>query len=312
MAIHAAANWLIRALRSTLSAPFPMTLTATLDLAEASARALAAAIDNDAVLGGHAFDLNELAPGRWRIAVYFPATPDAAESAALERLGAAHKAAFQIDALPETDWVAKSLEGLKPVKAGRFNVHGAHDRGRVSANEIGIEIEAGLAFGTGHHGTTSGCLIAIDDLAKARPIEDALDVGTGSGVLAIGLAKRARTRVVASDIDPVAVAVARDNVRLNGVTARVRTVVATGLGHRLIGTGAPYDLIVANILALPLVQLAPAIARHLAPGGHVILSGLLDEQKRRVAAAYRAVGLTMARTISRDGWSTLVVEKKRR
>jgi ribosomal protein L11 methyltransferase len=289
-----------------------MTLTATIDLPETSARALAADLDADAALWSNAFDLSELAGGRWRIAVYFEANPEKEERAALDRLAAAYGLKFRLETLPSTDWVAKSLEGLKPVAAGRFNVHGGHDRARVGVNEIGIEIEAGLAFGTGHHGTTAACLIAIDDLAKARRIDNALDVGTGSGVLAIALAKRAKTRVLASDIDPVAVKVAHDNVRLNGATARVRTIVATGLNHRLIATGAPYDLIVANILAGPLVALAPAIARHLAPGGVVILSGLLAEQKRRVAAMYRAVGLTLSRTLLRDGWATLVLEKKRR
>jgi ribosomal protein L11 methyltransferase len=288
-----------------------MTLTATIELAEAPARALAAALDGDAVLCAHAFDLSELAQDRWRIAVYFETKPAQEERAALERLAAEHDGAFTIAALPDADWVAKSLAGLKPVTAGRFNVHGSHDRGMTRVNEIGIEIEAGLAFGTGHHGTTAGCLIAIDDLAKSRPIVNALDVGTGSGVLAIALAKRTGAHVLASDIDPVAVAVARDNVRLNGVAAQVRTIVAAGLDHRLIAAAAPYDLIVANILAGPLVALAPAIARHLAPGGSVILSGLLDEQKRRVAAMYRAVGLTLSRAISREGWATLVLERRR-
>jgi ribosomal protein L11 methyltransferase len=288
-----------------------MTLTATIELAEAPARALAAALDGDAVLCAHAFDLSEVAQDRWRIAVYFETKPAQEERAALERLAAEHGGAFTIAALPDADWVAKSLAGLKPVTAGRFNVHGSHDRGMTRVNEIGIEIEAGLAFGTGHHGTTAGCLIAIDDLAKSRPIVNALDVGTGSGVLAIALAKRTGAHVVASDIDPVAVTVARDNVRLNGVAAQVRTIVAAGLDHRLIVAAAPYDLIVANILAGPLVALAPAIARHLAPGGSVILSGLLDEQKRRVAAMYRAVELTVSRAISREGWATLVLERRR-
>jgi ribosomal protein L11 methyltransferase len=289
-----------------------MTKTASIALPEASARALAAEIEEDAVLWANALDLLETAPGAWRIAVYFETGPDAEALAALKQLATGYGGAFALETLPETNWVAKSLEGLKPVRAGRFNVHGSHDRARVAANEIGIEIEAGLAFGTGHHGTTSGCLIAIDDLAKARPIPTALDVGTGSGVLAIALAKRTKTRVTASDIDPVAVKVAHDNVRLNGAARFVRTIVANGLGHRLIRAGAPYDLIVANILAGPLVQLAPAIARHLKPGGSVILSGLLNEQRRRVAAMYRTQGLTFARAIVIGEWTTLVLERKRR
>ena len=289
-----------------------MTQTASLTLPEASARALAAEIEEDAVLWANALDLQEMTPDRWRVAVYFEAEPDAEALAALKRLAKTHGGQFTIETLPETNWVAKSLEGLKPVRAGRFNVHGSHDRARVLPNEIGIEIEAGLAFGTGHHGTTTGCLIAIDDLAKSRPIRTALDVGTGSGVLAIALAKRAKTRVLASDIDPVAVKVARDNVPLNGTASHVRTIVATGLGHRLIAAGAPYDLIVANILAGPLVQLAPAIARHLKPGGSVILSGLLNDQRRRVAAMYRTQALVFSRAIVIGEWTTLVLERKRR
>ena len=289
-----------------------MTQVATIALPEAPARALAAAFDEDAVLWDNAFDLSEVAPGDWRVAVYFEAKPSAEERAALTRLASAHGGTFQIATLPDVNWVAKSLEGLAPVTAGRFNVHGAHDRARVAANAIGIEIEAGLAFGTGHHGTTAGCLTAIGDLAKARPFRNVLDVGTGSGVLAIGVARLMHARVLASDIDPVAVAVARANVRLNGAAHSVRTIVANGLNHRLIAERAPYDLIVANILAGPLVQLAPAIGRHLKPGGTVILSGLLNEQARRIAAMYRTQGLTFSRAIVIGEWTTLVLLRKRR
>jgi ribosomal protein L11 methyltransferase len=279
-----------------------MTVVATISLPEAPARALAAALDGDEVLWANAFDLSETGPGKWQIAVYFPAGPSAEERDALTQLGA-----FAFAPLPETDWVAKSLAGLAPVRAGPFLVHGSHDRAKVGANDIGIEIEAGLAFGTGHHGTTAGCLIAIDGVAKARPIRNALDVGTGSGVLAIALAKRAKAHVVASDIDPVATRVAHDNVRLNGVARLVRTVTAAGLNHAAIEASAPYDLIVANILAGPLVALAPAIRRHLAPGGTVILSGLLLEQERRVAAMYCSVDLRRERALRLGEWATLVL-----
>jgi ribosomal protein L11 methyltransferase len=283
-----------------------MTKIATLALPEAPARALAATLGEDALLWERAFDLSETAPGRWQVAVYFETGPDKDERAALARL--AGKRGFTVATLPQTDWVAKSLEGLAPVRAGRFLVHGSHDRARVGGNDIGIEIEAGLAFGTGHHGTTTGCLLAIDRIAKTRPIVNALDVGTGSGVLAIALAKRARAEVLASDIDPVAERVARANVRLNGVSHFVRTLVATGLNHRTIGAQAPYDLIVANILAGPLVHLAPAIAHNLAPRGNVILSGLLTEQQRRVAAMYRDVGLMFSRSLILGEWATLVLQ----
>jgi ribosomal protein L11 methyltransferase len=287
-----------------------MTTVATISgLVEASARALAAAIDEDALLGGRAYDLGEALPGRWQLTVYFEAGPDKAERAALARLAGADLPPFAFAALPETDWVAKSLAGLAPVRAGRFVIHGRHDRERVAANDIGIEIEAGLAFGTGHHGTTSGCLIAIDTVAKERRIANALDVGTGSGVLAIALAGRAHARVLATDIDPVAVAVARENVRLNGAARQVTTLVAAGLNHAAIRARAPYDLIVANILAGPLVALAPAIARAIAPGGTVILSGLLTEQQRRVAAMYRGQGFALSRAIVIGEWATLVLRR---
>jgi ribosomal protein L11 methyltransferase len=283
-----------------------MTRIATLALPDAPARALAVALGEDEVLWERAFDVSETAPGRWQVAVYFETGPDERERAALARL--AGKRTFALSVLPDTDWVAKSLEGLVPVRAGRFLVHGSHDRARVGVNDIGIEIEAGLAFGTGHHGTTTGCLLAIDRIAKKRPIVNALDVGTGSGVLAIALARRAYAEVLASDIDLVAEKVARENVRLNGVAHFVRTLVASGLNHRMIEARAPYDLIVANILAGPLVALAPAIARNLAPGGNVILSGLLTEQRRRVAGMYRDVGLMFSRTLTLGEWATLVLE----
>jgi ribosomal protein L11 methyltransferase len=238
------------------------------------------------------------------VLVYFPGKPDRAERAALARHGR-----FVIAELPETDWVAKSLEGLKPVSAGRFLVHGRHDRGKVKPNDIAIEIEAGQAFGTGHHGTTAGCLIAIGREAKTRPIRNALDIGTGSGVLAIALAKLAKARVLASDIDPVATRVAEENVRLNGVAATVRCITAVGLSGRAFRDRAPYDLIVANILAGPLAALAPAIRRAAAPGGTVILSGLLPAQRARIVAACRGTGLVLARSMIVDGWLTLVLRR---
>jgi ribosomal protein L11 methyltransferase len=285
-----------------------MTVIATLSgIDEIAARAIAAAIDGDELLWAHSFDLSETAPGVWHVTVYFENEPDAGERAALRRL--ADGGAFEFEALPETNWVAKSLDGLAPVRAGPFLVHGAHDRGAVKAHDIGIEIEAGMAFGTGHHGTTSGCLIAIDRTARRTTIRRALDLGTGSGVLAIAIAKRTKARVVASDIDPVAVAVARQNVRLNGVAGLVQTVVAAGLHHAAIAAAAPYDLVVANILAGPLVALAPAIKRATANGGTVILSGLTLDQERRVAAAYRSVGLTRVGAIHLGEWATLILKR---
>lgn len=189
------------------------------------------------------------------------------------------------ETLPEVDWVARSLEGLKPVRAGRFLVHGSHDRDRRRIGDLAIQIEAGLAFGTGHHGTTAGCLEMIDRVVRRESPANALDLGTGSAVLAIAIAKLAHIPVLATDIDPVAVAVAADNVRLNGVSAFVATATATGFGHPLFARRAPFDLIVANILARPLMRLAPSMRTHLAPRGSLILSGILERQRGAVIAA---------------------------
>ena len=211
--------------------------------------------------------------------------------------------------LPDVDWVSRSLEGLKPVRAARFFVHGSHDRDRVQIGDLAIEIEAGMAFGTGHHGTTVGCLQMIDSVARRERPRNALDLGTGSAVLAIGLAKLARIPILATDIDPVATKVAAENVRLNGVSAYVRTETATGFHHPALKLGAPFDLIVANILAKPLMQLAPQMSVHLTPGGSLILSGILDRQRDAVVAAYVAQRFRHVRTLHREGWVTLHLKR---
>jgi ribosomal protein L11 methyltransferase len=216
---------------------------------------------------------------------------------------------FAREILPDTDWVTKSLEGLSPVRAGRFLVHGGHDRGRVRANDLAIEIEAGLAFGTGHHGTTAGCLETIEKLVRNRHPRRVLDLGTGSAVLAIAVAKLARVPVLATDIDPIAVDVARENARLNGVGAYVRCVTATGFGHVEIAARAPYDLIIANILANPLMKLAPRMAAHLAPGGSLILSGILVRQRNAVVATYAGQRFRHVSTLTRGDWVTIHFER---
>ena len=288
-----------------------MTFVAVVGLPEAVAQTVAARIGEDDRLSAVSVDLHAATDDRWQVSVYFEENPDANER---DRLADALRSAgangqFAIDRLPETDWVAKSLQALAPVRAARFLVHGHHDRTRVMPNDLAIEIEAGLAFGTGHHGTTTGCLMAIDRVAKCHPIANALDIGTGSGVLAIAIAKRTKAGVMASDIDPVAVAVARENVRLNRVASRVRTIVADGLGSRPIRDRAPYDLIVANILAGPLVMMAPAIHRNVASGGTVILSGLLTTQARRIAAIYRGQCLRRTGSIVIGEWVTLIFRR---
>jgi ribosomal protein L11 methyltransferase len=211
--------------------------------------------------------------------------------------------------LPDIDWVAHSLEGLKPVRAARFFVHGRHDRGQRRPNDIPIEIEAGQAFGTGHHGTTAGCLEMIARVAEREKPQSALDLGTGSAVLAIGLAKLERIPVLATDIDPVAVRVAEENVRLNGMRSLVETRTATGFQHPVFAQEGPFDLIVANILARPLMRMAPDMARHLAPEGSLVLSGILDRQRRAVLAAYSDQRFRHIATLHREGWTTLHLKR---
>jgi ribosomal protein L11 methyltransferase len=207
--------------------------------------------------------------------------------------------------LPDIDWMASVLADLKPVRAGRFLVHGAHDRHQVRPHDLAIEIEAGQAFGTGHHETTAGCLEMAGRLIARRRPRRVLDLGTGSAVLAIGVAKLARIAVTATDIDPVAVRVAAANARLNGVHTLVRTRVATGLEGGEIRERAPFDLILANILAGPLMRMAPQMAAVLTPGGDLVLSGILARQRRAVLAAYRGQGIYHRATLWRGDWVTL-------
>lgn len=240
-------------------------------------------------------------------------THDPSELADLirDRLGAdGFGTTVEIETLPDIDWVAKSLEGLKPVRAGRFLVHGGHDRAARKANDIAIEIEAGQAFGTGHHGTTAGCLEMIERLAQSRRPANALDLGTGSGVLAIALAKRARIPVLATDIDPVATRVARGNAKLNGVAGLVRLETATGFTNRAFLEEGPFDLVVANILAKPLMRMAPAIERNLARGGDVVVSGILVYQRNMVLAAFRNAGLYHRETLTRGEWVTIHLARR--
>lgn len=264
------------------------------------------------------FDNNEVAVaafegdgGRWSVNVHFSAAPDEAfvRAQVAHAAGADAGAALVFETVEARDWVRASLDGLAPVVAGRFVVHGSHDRARVRANQAGIEIEAALAFGTGHHGTTRGCLVLLSDVLRRTNPQSVLDLGTGTGVLAIAAAKALRRTILASDIDPRAVQVARDNARLNGVGDLIEAVTAIGLSAPAFKRRAPFDLVLANILANPLRRLAPQVAAHLAPRGLVILSGILPDQLRAVVASYRGQGLALVKSIELEGWSSVLLRR---
>ncbi|MEN0087856.1 MAG: 50S ribosomal protein L11 methyltransferase [Pseudomonadota bacterium] len=268
----------------------------------------------DAAMGEDvlALSLFETAPDAqlWRVEMFVP-TGEAEQT-----LGALKKALGgdlfgltpAIEEVEERDWVTQSLEGLKPVHAGRFIVHGDHDRHVPQPHHVAVEINAGQAFGTGHHGTTAGCLDMLEWLLKRTKPDFAFDVGTGSGVLAIAIAKAARIQVLASDMDEVSSIVAADNARLNGVQSFVECFAARGLEDNRYRQMPPAPLIVANILAGPLAALAPSMEWHLAKGGHLLLSGLLPHQRGWILAAYRAQGLYHLKSHYRDGWLTLILQ----
>ena len=273
----------------------------------AVAEAAAQAIDADPVLEAVTYSILEEDEDRdiWRIDA-FPTSDDEAEG--LTRTLSAHpQLKVLVEKLADADWLAMALSGLPPVRAGRFFVYGAHDKGRAPVNAVNLRIEAGAAFGTGHHGTTVGCLQAYHDLLKAHRYQRVLDVGAGTGVLAIAAARTGTPIAVGTDIDAPSVRIAGENALLN--KAKVRFLHASGLGHAAVREKAPYDLVFANILAPPLVALSHDIKLSLRPGGVAILSGLLRTQERRVLAAYRSKGFTLIRRIHRDAWATLVIKR---
>lgn len=281
----------------------------TLDGSEA-AEALAAALErmDPAPTGVGVFEIED-GSGRWEVGAYFLDPP---QEAVLMVLAAAFGAAdFALSELPEIDWVAKVRRELHPVEAGRFFVYGPHDADKVPEGRVGLQIEATVAFGTGHHGTTQGCLLAFDRLASAgfAPARVA-DIGCGTAVLAMAAAAvLPAAQVIAGDIDAVAVEVARANVAINGLGGRIDCVEAAGFGHPDLAARAPYDLIFANILKGPLIELAPDMAAHAAAGGRVILSGLLTVQAEAVGAAYAAAGFTPESRDDLGEWSTLVLRR---
>ncbi|MDW6020756.1 50S ribosomal protein L11 methyltransferase [Mesorhizobium sp. BAC0120] len=245
------------------------------------------------------------------VSLYVPAEGLGDAEATMREIASRFEPKLSVEAeeVPDIDWVAHSLEGLKPVRAGRFFVHGSHDRSLRPSSGIAIEIEAGLAFGTGHHGTTAGCLEVIERVVRREKPRSALDLGTGSGVLAIAIAKLAQIPVLATDIDPIATRVAGENVRLNNASRLVHTVTATGFHNPAFSAAGPFDLIVANILARPLMKLAPDMARNLSVGGSLVLSGILDSQRDAVLAAYVGQRFRHVSTLHREGWSTLHLKR---
>jgi ribosomal protein L11 methyltransferase len=290
----------------------PSTTRATFAIGdEGSAKRVVDLLNESFFEGQAAIAAFERPDARWDVTIHFAEPPDQDSIRDLVGLAAGDAVVESVvfDVVEAKDWVKESLEGLVPVPAGRFVVHGQHDRTKVPLNKLGIEIEAALAFGTGHHGTTRGCLLLLDQVLRANAPRRILDLGSGTGVLAIAAAKATRRRVLATDIDPQATAVARENAGLNGVRNLVETICATGFGSPAFKARAPFDLVLANILANPLRQMATPMAAHLAPSAMVILSGLLPHQAMSVIAAYRARDLVLLRHIQIDGWSSLLMQR---
>ena len=254
---------------------------------------------------------DESRPNDWLLHAYFEREPDAADLKRLRELGSGE---VQVEQLGEADWVTMSQSGLQPIRAGRFFVHTPMYRSRPTGT-VTFEIDAGLAFGTGQHATTGGCLDALDRLEReGKRFENVADVGTGTGLLAFAaLALWPEAKCIATDIDPISIEVARENAAINRVTlgherGQLLLAVADGMESPLLCARAPFDLVIANILAGPLIELAPDFAKALVPGGSVVLAGLLDAQAEPVAAAYESQGLLLS-TRSFGEWPVLVCER---
>ena len=246
--------------------------------------------------------------GIWEVGGYFLDAPDDIELALLSAAFGAGP--FVVSEVPDQDWVAKVRRELPPVEAGRFFVYGSHDAALLPEGRIGLLIEAAMAFGTGHHGTTLGCLRAYDRLLDdGQRFDNVLDLGCGTAVLAMSAARMGAAHVLASDIDPVAVEVALANVKANGLVGRVACVESIGFDSPVLRAGAPFDLIFANILKGPLIELAPDMAAHLAPGGRAILSGLLVEQADEIVEVYQGQGLALETREDLGEWSALTLRR---
>jgi ribosomal protein L11 methyltransferase len=247
--------------------------------------------------------------GRWNVVAYCEDASHAADAARFLQRGDVRPDDVSITAAPEKDWVSLSLQGLPPIRPGRFFIYGAHDRGRRTGGGIALEIGAGLAFGTGHHGTTAGCLAALDELLKRSSPRRVLDLGCGTGILAIAAAKALRRKVVASDIDDDAVQITRANAALNSALPLVKAVKAAGTASPHM-RGRQFDLVFANILARPLIQMAGPISQVVALGGTLILSGMTEDQVRWVIPAYRNRGLRPVTLRRLEGWATVTLTRQ--
>ncbi len=280
----------------------------TLEAREA-AEALAEAMENflPEPVGVGVFEIED-GSGRYEVGCYFEDEPDDTELALMAAIYGAKP--FVVSEVPETDWVAHVKRELQPVEAGRFFVYGSHDADKVPEGRVALLIEAAMAFGTGHHGTTKGCLLALDRLDRAGfRGRNVADIGCGTAVLAMAAAAIWQLPVIASDIDPVAVDVARANAAANGLADRLICVEAAGFGQAQLRARAPYDLVFANILKGPLLDLAPDMAAHVAQGGYAILSGILNTQADEVIAAYKRAGFTLAARDEITEWTTLVLRR---
>lgn len=287
---------------------FRATASGSEPVAAALASALEMAIVPEANVVGYCSETDD----RWIVEAYYDHQPDAEVlSNVIQAAATQHGFApppVNIEPVENRDWVRESQERLHPIAAGRFMLYGSHDRDRRSPGKVNLEINAGLAFGSGHHATTLGCLLALSDISKKSRSRRIFDLGCGSGVLAIAAAIQTKRTVLASDIDPIATYTTKENAVLNAAAPLIRSVTASGLGHRAIRARAPFDLVLANILAGPLVRLAPGLAGIVASGGRVVLSGLLRRQEAQVFAAYRTQGFVMEKRIRIDEWSTLILK----
>ncbi|MBY6140932.1 50S ribosomal protein L11 methyltransferase [Leisingera daeponensis] len=286
------------------------TFTALTTLtAKAQAEALGEAMErlNPEPTGIGVFEMED-GSGLWEVGGYFTEAPDQAGLALLAALHGAKP--FVVSEVPETDWVAHVRRELAPVEAGRFFVYGSHDADKLPAGKIPLLIEAAMAFGTGHHGTTLGCLKALDHLLdQGFEGKKVADIGCGTAVLAMAAARVWEGAILASDIDEVAVEVAEANLKANGMEGQVACLEAAGFDHPELQAQAPYDLIFANILKGPLVALAPDLTANLRPGGYAILSGILNEQADDVVSVYAQNGANLARRDEIGEWTTLLLRK---